>query len=72
MQRAEVLLTYLKEALKRGESVIAALAESPAVALLFHRISLSNHNRSYHLFACFILSLFAFNFPKFHGIKVKN
>ena len=44
-----------------------ALTESP-FARLFHRMSLCNQNRSYHLFACCVKSLFALNLARFHGI----
>ena len=42
-------------------------------ARLFHRVSLSNHNRNYYLFfTCCIQSFFALNFTRFHGIRLRT
>ena len=41
-------------------------------ARLFHRITLSIHNRNYQLFACCIQSFFALNFARFHEIRLRT
>ena len=72
LEKKKKMLHSWKHQINRGNSVIGVLAER-LFARLFHRISLSIHNRNYYLFfTCCIQSFFALNSTRFHGIRLRT